>query len=121
MLVFGAKATSRDKIWWTPTLVLAGQPLERFVRRAGELVSRGRGRVSFSSRKSGLFIKVAVKGSKARLVLGQRSRVFVSLDLSAGNLGKLSRMLACIEPPRQVELPSPLTWRSKESIFGPYV
>ncbi len=101
--------------------MLAGQPLERLVRRIGELIGRGRGRVSFSFKRSGLFIKVSVKGSRARLVLGQGSRVFVSLDLSAGNLGKLSRMLARIEPPRQVELPSPLTWRSKEAVFGKYV
>ncbi|MEM1509884.1 MAG: hypothetical protein QXY49_02665 [Thermofilaceae archaeon] len=121
LLIFGAKVRSKNKIWWTPTLALSGQPLQRFVSRAGELADKGKGRVSFSSKKNGLFIKVTVKGSRACFALGQRNRVFISLGLSARNLGKLSRTLASIKPRRQVELPRPLTWRSKEAVFGPYV
>lgn len=121
LLIFGAKVRSKNKIWWTPTLALSGQPLQRFVFRAGELAGKGRGKVSFSSKKNGLFIRVTIKGNRAKLALGQRSRVFVSLDLSARNLEKLSRMLTHIKPRRQVELPRSLTWRSKEAIFGPYV
>lgn len=118
-LIFGAKVRSRGKRWWFPTLALAGRALERFNEGVGEVASEGRGAAAFRSKKSGMFVKVSAEGGGGRLIVGQGSRAYVSVELSRGDLARLTSLLHRARSWEVADLPLPLTWRAKEEIFGP--
>lgn len=119
ILFFAAKARSRGKIWWTPTLALAGAPLRRLIEYLEGLAEGGKP-FSFKSKKSGLFVSVRRSGSSYALLLGKEKRVYVVIETKKGDLAKLARLLREAVEWRPADLPLPLTWRDKERIFGPY-
>lgn len=120
LLFFAAKVRGRGSRWWSPTLALAGAPLRSLVEGLRRLAEGGRP-FSFRSRKSGLFIAARRRGRGFELVLGKEAAVYVRVAVKRGDLLKLAELLEGAMGWRPAELPLPLTWSSKERIFGPYV
>lgn len=119
LLLFVAKSRGRRSRWWSPTLALGGRALTSFIEALGR-VEKGGKSVAFKS-KSGLFIAVRCRGVEKLLLVGQGGVPYASFRLRKGDAARLAEKLekALTWPP--VELPSPLSWKVKEAIFGQYV
>jgi len=114
LLLFASRSRGRGRRrWWSPTLALSG----RLVLTLAEALRGDRRGLALRS-KTGLFVAVRRRGSELLLLLGAGGRPFATVRLTGGDAAKLSSMLerALTWPP--AELPSPLSWRAKERIFG---
>lgn len=119
LLLFVAKSKGRGARWWSPTVALAGRPLISFIEALRRVGSGGRG-AAFKS-KSGFFVAIRRKGSKVLFLLGKGNVPYASLRLSRSETARLSEVLekALTWPP--AELPLPLSWKAKETLFGHYL
>ncbi|MEM0024196.1 MAG: hypothetical protein QXG48_03025 [Thermofilaceae archaeon] len=119
LLLFVARSRGRKSRWWSPTIALSGRPLVSLME-ALRGTERGRGGVAFKS-KSGFFIALRRRGAEGLLLIGQGGVPFASFRLRKSDAAKLAEMLerALSWPP--AELPTPLSWKVKEALFGRYV
>lgn len=119
LLVFAARSRGRGRRWWSPTLALGSRQLRSLAEALKRVPEGGPGAALKS--KSGLFIAVRRRSSSCLLLLGSGDKPYATVRLKGSDAIRLSELLegALAWPPAQ--LPSPLTWRAKERIFGPHV
>lgn len=122
LLVFAAKARSRHRRWWSPTLAIPAASIEKLIEGFRRMAEDSKRRLSYTSRSSGLFLSIKLRGSTAMLALGRDAQIYARVQLRRRDLLRLASTLEKAYRTWPVnELPPVLTWRVKDRIFGPHV